>query len=133
MPFKSLLGRVSSALSDAGDFIGDSCSTLLTKKYPDIDEVFDTLREMKASYDTPDSSFVDEDGDGKSDNEDDKWRPLIFSLGLLYKLQRIQDSNPRSWYNRPDIFVHDDEQEEKLLRTCGFYWHTLMKVAGALR
>ena len=133
MPFKKLFDKVTSALSTTGDFLGDSFNSMLSKKYPDIDEVFETLREMRQSYDSVDSSFVDENEDGKSDNDDDKWRPLILSLGLLYKLQRIQDSHPGSWYNRSDIFVHDDDEESRLLNVFGFYWHTMMKVAGALR
>ena len=29
--------------------------------------------------------------------EDSKWRPLLLTLGVLYKLQRIRDSNHASW------------------------------------
>lgn len=58
---------------------------------------------------------------------------MLLTLGLLYKLQRIHDSNPNSWYNHPDIFVQNDQEEQKLLHTFGFYWHYCMKVAEALR
>ena len=36
-------------------------------------------------------------------------------------------------YNRDDIFVHDDEEEIRLLNTFGFYWHYFMKISEALR
>ncbi len=73
---------------------------------------------------------ADEDGDGEPDsaNPDGKWRPLLLTLGVLYKLQRIRDSNGSSWYNRDDIFVHDDEEEKRLLETFGYYWHFSVKV-----
>ena len=67
----------------------------------------------------------------EGDGGDSKWRPLLLTLGVLYKLQRIRDSNHASWYNRDEIFVHDDEEEIRLLNTFGFYWHYFMKISQA--
>lgn len=51
MPFfKSLSEKIGSALSSTADYLGDSFVGLVTKKYPDIDEVLDTLSEMKKAY-----------------------------------------------------------------------------------
>ena len=36
-------------------------------------------------------------------------------------------------YNRDEIFVHDDNEEIRLLNTFGFYWHFFTKVSEALR
>ena len=82
---------------------------LIAAKYPDIDEVLETLDEMKAAFTATDSG---EEGD-------DKWRPMILTLGLLYKLQRIYDSDVGSWYNAENIFVHEDDLEKRLLHTLG--------------
>ncbi len=128
--FSKMGSSLRSGLDSAMDYMGGACNSLLSKKYPEIEEVLDTLTEMKATYVKSD----DVDGDGEPDGEDDgKWRPMLLTLGLLYKLQRIQDSHADSWYNHEDIFVTDDDVEKRLLNTFGFYWHTCMKVAGALR
>lgn len=112
------------AVVDAYESISqDGFMGVITKKYPDIDEVIDTLDEMKECYANSDTG----------EEIDDKWRPMLLTVGLLYKLQRIQDSNATSWYNDENIFIHDTEIEEKLLHTFGFYWHYTMKVAEALR
>ena len=56
-----------------------------------------------------------------------------FLLGLLYKLQKIEDSREGHWYNSPEIFVRNDEDEAEMLNVYGFYWHLIIKVAGVLR
>lgn len=38
-----------------------------------------------------------------------------------------------SRYNQNEIFIRDSELEDLLLHTFGFYWHSCMKVAEALR
>ena len=127
MPFlKSLGNKVLDCISDGWDSISDSISGIVSKKYPDIDEVLETLNEMKEAYNTVDAPCG-------YDYNDRKWRPMLLTLGLLYKLQRIHDSDPKSWYNEEKIFVHNDEQELKLLQTFGFYWHFCMKIAESLR
>ncbi len=115
---------------DAATYVGEAFTGFLSKKYPDIDEVFELLSEMKQEYAQEDST---DGAGGEGNDEDDKWRPMLLNLGLLYKLQRIKDSDAGSWYNRADIFVHDDEHEKKLMETFGFYWHLCTKVAMGLR
>ena len=55
------------------------------------------------------------------------------SVGLLYKLQKIQDTFENNWYNRPDIFVQDDEKEREYLHVFGFYWHLIIQIAQVIR
>ena len=43
---------------------------------------------------TADPDLHQEDNGGEGDS---KWRPLLLTLGVLYKLQRIRDSNHASW------------------------------------
>ena len=88
MPFlKKFADKVWSSMEDAVDSIGDSFVGYLTSKYPDIDEVFEVLSEMRSTYNQS----------GEEGETDDKWRPMILNLGLLYKLQRIHDSSCGSW------------------------------------
>ena len=51
-------------------------------------QVLEAVNEMRTQYDTVDHS---------DEETDEKWRPLLLNLGLLYKLQRIHDSNAESW------------------------------------
>ncbi len=132
MSFFSKVGSgLKSSFDVATDYVGGAFNSLVAKKYPEIEEVLDTLTEMKATYIRADDA--DGDGEPDGDGDDGKWRPMLLTLGLMYKLQRIQDSHADSWYNREDIFVRDDAVERRLMDTFGFYWHTCMKVAGALR
>lgn len=88
--FKKFTDKIWSSFEDAVDSIGDSFLGYLTSKYPDIDEVFEVLGEMRETYNQS----------GEEGETDDKWRPMILNLGLLYKLQRIHDSSCGSWYER---------------------------------
>jgi hypothetical protein len=120
-----MLKKLWGGVSDAVDSATDSVSGFLLKKYPDIDEVLDVITAMKLTCGGDDGSDCD--------GGDKKWRPMLITLGLLYKLQRIHDSSPSSWYNNPEIFIHDDGVEERLMHVFGFYWHYCMKIASALR
>ena len=64
--------------------------------------------------------------------DDGRWRPILLTIGLLYKLQKIRESGA-CWYNAPDIFVNDDNHEIELLSVFGFYWHLLLEVSKVLR
>ena len=88
MPFlKKFANKIWHSVEDAMDSIGDSFVGYLNTKYPDIDEVFEVLSEMRDTYNSS----------GEEGETDDKWRPMILNLGLLYKLQRIHDSSCGSW------------------------------------
>jgi len=80
---------------------------------------------------------LEENGDrvwvGKEKTEvaayDGKWRPLMFTLGLLYKLQRTQDD---SWYDNADVFVTEEEKRKGLVEVFGYFWHYLFNVSWAM-
>ena len=46
---------------------------------------------------TADPDLHQENNGGNGSEGDSKWRPLLLTLGVLYKLQRIRDSNHASW------------------------------------
>ena len=78
-------------------------------------------------------SFLGPDGADEEDVVDDgKWRPILLTIGLLYKLQKIQDSG-ENWYNDPAVFVQDGDHEINLLSVFGFYWHLLVEVSGLIK
>ena len=61
---------------------------------------------MQESYDKTDEDSADKTDEDAADapaageqngDGDSKWRPLLLTLGVLYKLQRIRDSNHASW------------------------------------
>lgn len=79
------------------------------------------------------SLFLGPDGADEEDVVDDgKWRPILLTIGLLYKLQKIQDSG-ENWYNDPAVFVQDGDHEVNLLAVFGFYWHLLVEVSGLIK
>ena len=68
------------------------------------------MKEMQETYDKTDEDATDaaaptaadpdlqeENNGGNGSEGDTKWRPLLLTLGVLYKLQRIRDSNHASW------------------------------------
>ena len=68
------------------------------------------MKEMQETYDNTDEDTTDsaapatadpdlnqENNGGNGSEGDSKWRPLLLTLGVLYKLQRIRDSNHASW------------------------------------
>ena len=73
------------------------------------------------------------DGPKEEIVDDGRWRPMLLTIGLLYKLHRIQETDENCWYNRPDIFLRDDDKEKDYLHIFGFYWHLCVQVAEVLR
>ena len=102
--FKKLTSCLSSGLTKALDYSQTQMLDTLSRRYPDIGEVLEVLERLqgKEAIEGP-SDEVDQD--------DGRWRPILLTVGLLYKLQKIQDSGENSWYNKEDIFVNDDEHE----------------------
>ena len=58
---------------------------------------------------------------------------MLLTIGLLYKLHRIHETDENCWYNRPDIFLRDDDKERDYLHIFGFYWHLCVQVAEVLK
>jgi len=125
--FAKLTKCLSTGISNFADFSQTQLLRALSKKYPDFLEVLEVLE----SIDGPPQN---EDEVESPDNQTDgRWRPMVLTIGLLYKLQKIEDSREGHWYNSPEIFVRNDDEEAEMLNVFGFYWHLILKVAGVLR
>jgi len=126
--FKKLTACVTTGLEKVTEFSQKQISDALLSRYPDINEVLEVLQRIKGE-----ANEAIEGPDGEGDVVDDgRWRPILLTIGLLYKLQKIREAGP-SWYNAPDIFVNDDNHEIELLSVFGFYWHLLLEVSKVLR
>jgi len=122
--FRKMGSRLLDVADKAFDALGDSIGDLVVKRYPDINEVVDTLDSMKSRVRERYPEAIDNDGNGVAD--DGKWRPTLLTLALLYKLQRIRDGHEESWYNRDSIFIRDDDLEKRLMHTFGIITANLM-------
>jgi len=83
---------------------------------PYIDEVDSTVENEETSY-------------IQFDEKDRKWRPILLTVGLMYKLQKVLDD---PWYDASNIFIKEESTKMNLVRTFAWYWHYLLKVAWAL-
>jgi len=128
--FKKLTSCLSTGLSKVVDVSQTQIIDALSRRYPDIGEVLEVLERIKNESNEaiggPSSVETEEAVD------DGRWRPILLTIGLLYKLQKIHDTG-ESWYNAPDVFVQDDDHEKNLLAVFGFYWHLLLEVSGVIR
>ena len=94
-------------------------------QYPDIEQVTEIYHEMMSTQSTGD------DGDtGDSDDiiGDDKYRPLLLLLAVLYKVQERND----------DFFKHGGTSKEfyqtrESLELAGFFWHQQHHMGKILR
>ena len=123
---KKLTNCVSLGFEKIVDFSQNQMFELLSKRYPDINEVLEVLDRLKGdenAIDGPKEEIVD----------DGRWRPMLLTIGLLYKLHRIQETDENCWYNRPDVFLRDDDREKDYLHIFGFYWHLCVQVAEVLK
>ena len=58
-------------------------------------------------------------------DSDGKWRPILMTVGLIYKLQKVLDD---SWYDAKDIFISEDFKRRTLSNIFASYWHYFFKV-----
>ncbi len=129
--FKKLTKVLSTGLEKVVDYAQTQVVDTLSRRYPDIDEVLTVLEGLTGNQhleaiEGPKDLEVEQE-----DHVDDgRWRPVLLTVGLLYKLQKLQNS---SWYNNEDILVKDDEKEKCLLLVFGFYWQLILEVATVLR
>jgi len=128
--FKKLTSCLSTGLSKVADFSQTQMLDALSRRYPDIQEVLDVLEKITGAQN---EAIEGPSGETEDVPDDGKWRPILLTMGLLYKLQKIHERGENSWYNSADIFVHDDEKEKDLLEVFGFYWHLCIQVAQVLR
>lgn len=129
---KKLGHCLSLGLGKAVDFSQNQAKDALSRRYPDINEVLEVLERLKG-VDQAAIECTDSSASGSVQADDGRWRPIILTVGLLYKLQKIHESGENHWYNAPDIFVHDDDHEMDLLRVFGFYWNLCIQVAQVIR
>merc|ERR1712218_476857 len=69
----------------------------------------------------------EKESDGIFKPDDGKWRPVLATLALIYKLQKVSDDN---WYDKEEVFMKDKEKMAALLNRMAFFWHRFMKVAS---
>ena len=62
--------------------------------------------------------------------EDGKYRPVLLTLGLLYKLQKVSDDD---WYDDTGVFVQDHEKIKKAVELLAKYWWFSIGVAKSIR
>ena len=62
--------------------------------------------------------------------EDGVWRPILLTLGLLYKVQKIYDD---TWYVNKENFCSDSEKIESLMNGLAKYWLYHFKVSQCIK
>ena len=62
--------------------------------------------------------------------DDKKWRPVILTLGLMYKLQKVTDDK---WYDDTSVFVQDDGKKVQIVELLARYWWYIMDLAKTMR
>ena len=62
--------------------------------------------------------------------EDKKWRPVLMTLGLMYKLQKVSDDH---WYDDKQVFLQDEQKKTQVVELLARYWWYIMDLAKCLR
>eukprot|EP00090_Calanus_glacialis_P011310 TRINITY_DN19740_c0_g1_i1.p1 TRINITY_DN19740_c0_g1~~TRINITY_DN19740_c0_g1_i1.p1 ORF type:complete len:510 (-),score=107.93 TRINITY_DN19740_c0_g1_i1:92-1621(-) len=62
--------------------------------------------------------------------DDGKWRPVVLTLGLVYKLQKITDDY---WYDVDSVFMQNKENITLLVELLAKYWWYSMDVATSIK
>eukprot|EP00092_Neocalanus_flemingeri_P020912 GFUD01022655.1.p1 GENE.GFUD01022655.1~~GFUD01022655.1.p1 ORF type:complete len:449 (+),score=115.12 GFUD01022655.1:272-1618(+) len=63
-------------------------------------------------------------------SDDGKWRPVVLTLGLVYKLQKITDDD---WYDVESVFMQNKEKITTLVELLAKYWWYSMDVAKSIK
>ena len=61
--------------------------------------------------------------------DDGVWRPILLTLGLLYKVQKVCDDD---WYVNKEHFVSDSEKIENLMNGLAKYWSYHFEVSKCI-
>ena len=77
-----------------------------------------------------DSDEVDSDQVGIFKPEDGKWRPVVGTLGLIYKLQKVSDDG---WYDTNSVFINDKEKVSALVDLLGHFWSRSCDIAANIK
>ena len=100
----------------------------LTRKifaaYPDIDQVTSIYREVRSR----DPMVVDTGDGGGGEEGDDKYRPLVLLLAVLYKLQDRNDGFFKTGGEHLEVGATRD-----WLEVAAFYWHQQHSLGKQLR
>jgi len=62
--------------------------------------------------------------------DDGKWRPVLITLGLVYKLQKVSDDH---WYDNKDVFMQNREKSAALVDLLGHYWSRSFEIASNIK
>ena len=62
--------------------------------------------------------------------EDGKWRPVLGTLGLIYKLQKVTDDG---WYDSTNVFLSDREKVSTLVDLLGHFWSRSCDIAANIK
>ena len=68
--------------------------------------------------------------DGIFKPEDGKWRPVVGTLGLIYKLQKVSDDG---WYDTSSVFLQDKEKVSTLVDLLGHFWSRSCDIAANIK
>lgn len=65
---------------------------------------------------------------------DSKWSPGLITLGLLFKLQNINEhTRELGWYNDRHVFLKNEDEQAKMMHVFGLYWHIMVKIGESIR
>lgn len=62
--------------------------------------------------------------------DDGKWRPVLITLGLVYKLQKVSDDH---WYDDQSVFMNDREKAQALVDLLGHLWCRSFEIASNIK
>ena len=103
---------------------------LVEKRYPGVRDIVSLMDRVRENVETGEIAGLTDDSkekvaleqlaDKKEDGEagpseifqpeDGKWRPVLFTLGLIHKLQKVTDDG---WYDAESTFVTDKKKVNK--------------------
>ena len=127
--FNKIAAGLKNGVSSVLDFTESKVLGFLHRRYPDLNDVMEILSTVK--HRVQDDDVPDLAG---ASSPDDKWRPVLLTIALLCKLQKLNDHMEDSgWYNSPQVIMDNPDEEEKMLDVFGCYWHTCVRIAKGLR
>ena len=99
----------------------ESLSRKVFSEYPDIEQVIDVYHEMK-------KQTVSDVTDGDDITGDEKYRPLLLLLAVLYKVQERNDE----FFKTGGTSIQFEETKN-LMEVVGYFWHQQHHLGKMLR